>query len=182
MTDYKLIKLDLDSYKYFDDIKREYKENNIEFYSHSLIQIMTHSNSKKEWKDFYNEYSKILLNGDIANGLVPSTVFFIFDNKYKKPVGIIDVRKYLNEFLFLYGGHIGYEIFPASRNKKILYQVADELKKYCKNNINSFRVMITCDQQNIASKKIISKLNGQLIYSVKREDTNKIVERYWCYL
>lgn len=179
INNYKLIPLNIDSYKYLKNIKNEYDQYKVEPYMNVFCEVYKNVSSKNEWKKFFENYSK--KNGKYST-LIPDTSFLIYDQKEHLVVGMINTRHYLNEFLFFYGGHIGYEIFPKYRNKKILYNILPMLLKYCKENISDYRVMFCVDEKNIASKKIIKKIGGKLIYTNYDIKSNKNIERYWVYL
>lgn len=90
---------------------------------------------------------------------VPQTIYWlIIDNI---PVSFGKLRHYLNDNLRKVGGHIGYSIRPSERKKGygnlILKQILKEAKK-----LNIAEVLLTCDADNIPSRKIIEKNNGIL--------------------
>ena len=107
---------------------------------------------------------------------VPSTLFLTIDIKNNELIGMIDIRHYLNQNLMSYGGHIGYSIKPSKRRlgygTKQLSLALEECKKM---NINE--VLITCDEFNIGSKKIILNNNGIFHSKIKNKDED--IERYW---
>lgn len=102
--------------------------------------------------------------------------WLVDDNKF---IGRIKVRHRLNKKLLRKTGHISYIIAKSERNKgygtqalKLALQKAKELKLK--------RVLITCKENNLASKKIIEKNGGKFknaIYA-KADDKFKTL-RYW---
>lgn len=74
-------------------------------------------------------------------------------------------------------GHIGYDISPCYRNKgygtQILKLALSEAKK-----IGLKEVMITCNIDNIASRKIIEKNNGKLLETIFDEEENENLYKY----
>ena len=68
--------------------------------------------SYEEWIDFDNRLSK-----KYGRDFVPSIVCLAIRIKDNKLVGIIDFRPYLSDFLFNYGGNIGYSVLPSERKK-----------------------------------------------------------------
>lgn len=176
---YKLMPLNFESYKYLKNIKDEYKIFNEQPYMNVFCEVYKNVSTKYEWKDFFENYSKKIGK---YKSLVQDHSFLIYSKKDNTVVGMVNTREYLDEFLFFYGGHIGYEIFPKYRNKKILYNVLPTLLKYCKENISDYRVMFCVDEKNIASKKIIKKIGGKMIGTNYDYKTNKNIERYWVYL
>jgi predicted acetyltransferase len=105
---------------------------------------------------------------------VPATTFWLIDeNEF---IGHINVRHKLVPELELKGGHIGYAIRPSKQGQgygsKILELTLPETKK-----IRLKRALLTCDNDHIASKKIIEKNGGILQDQI---DVNgKPCLRYW---
>ena len=91
---------------------------------------------------------------EINNRDVPATVYFIIDNK--KIVGTIDLRHELNDNYFSRLGHVAYYIKPEERKKGYATKALSlALEKYKKHKIE--KVLITCLEDNIASRKVIEK-------------------------
>ena len=86
-------------------------------------------------------------------GYVPQSEYWlIVDGVY---AGEIRLRHRLNERLKQFGAHIGYEIRPSMRRQGYgTLQLKLALPKV-KNDIGLERVLITCDDDNIGSQRII---------------------------
>ena len=98
-------------------------------------------------------------------------------NNDERKIGGISIRHNIdNDYLFNYGGHIGYGIRPSERNKgygsMILILGLNETKK-----IGINKVLITCLNDNIFSKKIIEK-NGGILENIVQYDSG-LMCRYW---
>lgn len=110
---------------------------------------------------------------------VPSYGFFAVDDD--KFIGVIHIRIRLTENLLKYGGHIGYAINPKYWNmgygKKLLKLVLEQHK----NLIKEDNILITCDDDNIGSYKIIEFNGGILENKVENEDCGErfLTRRYW---
>lgn len=133
-------------------------------------------NTYEEWIDFDNRLSK-----KYGESYVPSDVYLAIRKSDDKLIGIIDIRKELTDFLYKYGGHIGYSVIPDERRKgyaKEMLKLALEKCKVLKIN----RVLLTCDKQNIASSKTIIA-NGGVLENEVIDDANLgepgIIQRYW---
>ncbi len=93
-------------------------------------------------------------------------------------LGKSSLRHELNDFLRTIGGHIGYIIRPGQRQKgngtailKLTLQKAKEL--------GLTRVLVTSDEDNIASTKIIEK-NGGVFEDTYQENKMAVPKRrYW---
>ena len=94
-------------------------------------------------------------------------------------VGRVSVRFELNEYLLERGGHVGYGVAPAHRARgyatEILRQALVVLRAE-----GVERVLVTCDDENVASARVIEK-NGGVLESISppQEGDNKFVRRYW---
>ena len=89
-------------------------------------------------------------------GFDPYTIFLIMvdDNE----VGRLVLRSG-DEYSRYYDGHIGYTIDEEYRGHNYAYQACLLLKEYVKEDT----LIITCDPNNIASKKTIEKLGCEYI-------------------
>jgi predicted acetyltransferase len=94
-------------------------------------------------------------------------------------VGRVSVRFELNEYLSERGGHVGYGVAPAHRARgyatEILRQAVARLRAE-----GVARVLVTCDDNNMASARVFEK-NGGVLESISppREGDDKFVRRYW---
>lgn len=112
-----------------------------------------------------------------ANG-VPSTQFIYVREKDGRIVGMIQVRHCFNDFLRMYGGHIGYSVRPSERRKGYATQMLQDCLPFCR-EIGLERVLITCIDANIGSKKTIMA-NGGVYESTVFEPKGQVhLERYW---
>lgn len=57
----------------------------------------------------------------VRPGLVPSDVFFAVRKSDGAVVGMLDVRRRLNDALQNYGGHIGYGVRPSARGQRVCF-------------------------------------------------------------
>ncbi len=92
-------------------------------------------------------------------GVSASTYFAI--NEKDEIVGCIELRHKLNEKLATIGGHIGYSVCPKERRKGYATQMLKSTLQEAK-RLGIDRVLLTCDVDNIASRKTIIKNGGIL--------------------
>ena len=107
--------------------------------------------------------------------LVPAHTYFLVQEN-KKIIGAVNIRHYLNDYLFNFGGHIGYGIRPSERKKgyaSLMLSLALPIAKVF--GIN--KVLITCDKNNVGSAKTMINNGGVLENEVLGD--GEITQRYW---
>jgi predicted acetyltransferase len=113
----------------------------------------------------------------VQPGRVPSHHFWLVTHD-QRVIGISSLRHWLMPHLEKEGGHIGYRIRPSERRKGYGTRLlALTLEKAI--GIGLTRVLVTCDEDNIGSRRIIEKNGGQLAGKGISEMTGKPVLRYW---
>ncbi|MDP3387572.1 MAG: GNAT family N-acetyltransferase [Eubacteriales bacterium] len=92
-------------------------------------------------------------------------------------VGIIDFRHHINHpILGVWGGHIGYSVRLKERSKGYATEMLRQILLICRQH-GLERVLVTCNDDNIASKKTIIANGGIYEKTVMVDGGNK--ERYW---
>ena len=126
-----------------------------------------------EWVEFTENTKK---KESLTPGFVTAHTFFALDNN--KIVGIINARHELNDYLLNFGGHIGYSVRKSERRKGY----AKAMLSYTVDFLFSLgieKILITCDKNNIASKRTIESCGGILENEVITEDRTTL--RYLIY-
>ncbi|GGA24098.1 GNAT family N-acetyltransferase [Paenibacillus physcomitrellae] len=107
---------------------------------------------------------------------VPDSTFWLITED-RKVVGAVNIRHRLNERLLNCGGHIGYGIRPSERRKGYAAKLlALSLEKTRALGID--KVLVVCDEWNIASARTILKNGGRPDTKFVEEDGN-VVLRFW---
>jgi predicted acetyltransferase len=108
----------------------------------------------------------------LPEGMVHCDYYWITDGEPEEVVGFLAFRHELNAFLLEEGGHIGYGIRPSRRRQghatralRLAVQRAGEF--------GLDRVLVTCDDDNLASAATIVANGGVL------EDVRNRKQRYW---
>lgn len=96
---------------------------------------------------------------NLPEGYVPVTRYWLVDNS--EFIGRFEIRHELNVFLRKEGGHIGYDIRPTKR-KQGYGSIGLELTLLKARQLGLKKVLLTCDMDNLASRKIIEKCGGVL--------------------
>lgn len=115
----------------------------------------------------------------LPENYVPSYDYFLVDDDIF--IGKINIRIELTEHLLRYGGNIGYAINPKywkqGYGTKILKLGLEKAKEIGLKD----KVLITCDDDNIGSSKVIENNAGILENKVENEvEGEKILtRRYW---
>lgn len=126
----------------------------------------------------YSEFPRYLERKiEISKGIklesshVPQTIYWLIIDD--KPVGMGKLRLYLNENLKKIGGQTGYSIRLTEREKSYGNIILRELLKKAKEK-GIFEVLLTCNEDNIPSRKVIESNGGQL-----EDITEQSKCRYW---
>ena len=110
--------------------------------------------------------------------LVTATLFVAVRESDGRIVGMIDLRHRLNAFLAEYGGHIGYSVRPDERRKGYAARMlALALQEARSRGIN--RVLVTCDEDNAASRRTILRNGGVFDSNAWMESEKTNIRRYW---
>ena len=125
---------------------------------------------------WFEELKKRSCEDTVPKGLVPSSTYLGIREKDNYIVGMIDIRHYLNEYLTQVGGHIGYGVRKTERNKGYAKQMLKLALEKCK-KLKIKKVLITCDEDNIASEKVILSANAKLEDIRNVDGENK--KRFW---
>lgn len=129
-----------------------------------------------DYHDFDTYLKKIELHPP-TDGHVPESTYFCLDEERNVFVGAVNIRHELNDSLLQTGGHIGDGVRPSERRKGYATAMIGLALEKCK-ELGIERVLMTCDADNIGSKKSIMN-NGGVLENTVVNDEGKDEERYW---
>ena len=112
----------------------------------------------------------------VLPGRVPDSIYWLVEGDTY--IGRVSVRHMLNDYLWPVGGHIGYDIRPTERRKgygkRILALALPKAKE-----IGLKSVLLTCDNDNMASRTIIEANGGRFTGEHEVEEQETPVMHYW---
>jgi predicted acetyltransferase len=128
----------------------------------------------------FDTYLRILDDAEHGRGLppdhVPSTLLFGFVDA--SIVGRLSLRHALNDFLLRAGGHIGYLVVPKHRGRGYATAMLRQGLELAR-SMAMERVLVTCDEDNLASRRVIEKSGGEYEDSYVGPDAPGGKRRYW---
>ncbi len=107
---------------------------------------------------------------NLPDGYVRQTIYWLYIDDC--PVAYGKLRHELNDRLLQYGGHVGYIVRPSERGKGYGKIFLAELVREA-NRLGIIRLLITCDDTNSRSRRVVESNNGKL------EDIRAGICRYW---
>ena len=158
----------------------EYQESFLEameeFGIHDQSMIVERRLARSDFDGYLRVVDAWTRGQEVPPGWVAVSTFWLVDGG--EYIGSTNVRHVLNDYLHDYGGHIGYMIRPSKRRQgygtEICRLVINEAWK-----LGLARVLITCDDDNEGSRKIIEANGGELENVVPQPDRNVPKRRYW---
>ena len=143
----------------------------------------TREGGDDRYRSAERDYSAWLARLDeVARGekLKPNRVPYLWFCLLKdgRSLGGSRLRLELNEGLLAEGGHVGYEIRPSERGRGYgTLILALTLGEAAARGID--RVRVTCDDDNLRSRKVIERNGGRLDGRSISDESGKLVRQYW---
>lgn len=110
-----------------------------------------------EWADFLDRMECIRQGIGLSETQVPET--FLVAEVGGQIVGRVSIRHHLNPALRLVGGHIGYSVRPRFRRNGYAGQILDLALTEAR-NLGIGEALLTCDADNLASRRVIESHGG----------------------
>lgn len=134
--------------------------------------------NEEKFEDWFEQVKSSEDRKLLPEGFVPYTQFIGVRKTDNKVVAMANVRHELNEWLIEVGGHVGYSVHPEERQKGYAKYMLAESLKFLK-TINVTRALVTCDEDNIGSKRTILSQGGQFESVGVDPNDGKQLDRYW---
>ena len=139
-----------------------------------LLDSMGSYDETGPWEAYLGRLASLQNGENVPASWVPST--FLVAEVDGQIVGRVSIRHQLNEYLETRGGHIGYGVRPAFRGRGYATEILDSALKIVR-ELGVNRVLVTCDDANIASSKVIERAGGVLENVL--QDGDEKIRRYW---
>ena len=151
---------------------QEYKPHNIKAYA------FYDSDKDDIFEQFENDRQGI----NLPENYVAGTALWLVDNG--EFIGEIVIRHSLTPALERFGGHIGYGVRYSAWNKGCGTIMLSMALDYARENFDFQKVLITCNDDNYGSARVIEKNGGVLMDKIENVINAKeaLTRRYWIYL
>ncbi|WP_395159805.1 GNAT family N-acetyltransferase [Ilumatobacter sp.] len=128
------------------------------------------------WTTYIDRLDEFRRARQLPKPWVPAT--FLLAEVNGEVVGRTSVRHELNDHLLALGGHIGYAVLPDHRRRGYASEILRQSLVIAR-SFDVARVLVTCDEDNEASARVILRHGGALEDVVDDPDSNKRKQRYW---
>jgi predicted acetyltransferase len=112
---------------------------------------------------------------DLPERFVPNT--FLVGVVGEKIVGRLSLRHELNDFLRRIGGHVGYGVVASERRKGYATDMLRQSLPRAR-RLGLGRLLVTCDDDNLGSRRTIEKCGG-VLEDVVPNEPGAGKRRYW---
>ena len=160
-----------------EEYLRSYKEAYDEYVDNG---ISTYFFTDPSSCDIFAKFDRYRNERDLPPDRVGEDKYWLVDDEKAYFIGEIAVRHRLNDALALRGGHIGYGVRYSEWNRgygtKMLGLALERAKE-----MHISPVLITCNDDNIASARVMEK-NGFILrdtITVSRDGKDLLTRRYW---
>jgi predicted acetyltransferase len=126
------------------------------------------------WSDYLNSLENLKKGETLPPDRVRADFLIAEDDG--ELMGRTSIRYELNDFLFQRGGHIGYAVRPAFRNRGFAKQILKQSLELI-SEAGVKKVLITCNDSNHYSARVIESSGGVLENAIEHDGV--LIRRYW---
>jgi len=156
------------------DLQDEFSEMVQEFLDQA--GVLAWNGALDDFAAFVQRLLNEALPEKVNPGWVPCTHYWLVTCS-GRVVGTSRLRHWLVPHLEREGGHIGYEVQPSERGKGYgTCLLALTLRKAAARGLS--RVLVTCDEDNAPSRRVIERHGGEIAGEGVSERTGKPIPRY----
>jgi predicted acetyltransferase len=141
---------------------------------HPGFLLHGYTGDESDFREYLLNLEKFSAGRELPEAMVQDD--FLIAEVEGEIIGRISIRHTLNDFLFNYGGHIGYMVRPAFRRRGYASEMLRQALLVAK-ELGIDAVLLTCNDDNLGSIKVIEKHGGQL--EDKVDENGKLLRRYW---
>jgi len=159
-------------YLSYVDAINEYEKNNVRTYDFL-------DGSRGPQNAVFKRIEDHRLGRNLPENYVKAT--FLWLVRHDEFIGEVSIRHSLTDALMRFGGNIGYGVRYSEWNKGFGTIMLSEALIYAKEGIGLKRVLITCNDTNVASARVIEKNGGILQDKIVNvfDNVESITGRYW---
>ncbi len=159
-----------------DRFEDSYREAMGEFVAEGRVEELRSLPNHATFSSFVRELHAQAEGRELPEGWVAGTTFWLVDGD--RFIGKVEVRHRLTAALRLRGGHVGYSIRPTMRRRGYGTLALSLVLPGCI-ALGLDRVLVTCDESNEASRRIIESNGGELEDVIRLSDRAVPTMRYW---
>lgn len=159
----------------------QYLESYLEAYDeYAANRVETYAFADPRCQDIFKKFDDYKNERDLKPNRVGADYYWLVDDEKRYFIGEISIRHRLTTALLQYGGHIGYGVRYSEWNKgygTLMLKLALEKAKA----MGLGKVLITCDDDNAASAKVMENNGFQLRDKVINvfDGCAVLTRRYW---
>ena len=156
---------------------RSYAEACSEYTEH---QISTYSFTDPSSCDIFEKFDNYRNERHLRPDRVGEDCYWLVDDEKRRFLGEVKIRHRLNDALLLRGGHIGYGVRCSEWNRgygtMLLALALDKARE-----LRISPVLVTCNDDNLASARVIEKNGFTLENKVlaPQDGQYRLTRRYW---
>lgn len=110
--------------------------------------------------DFFARVTELREGRNLPKGYVAATYLWLVEGD--EFLGEISIRHALTDALLRFGGNIGYAVRYSRWNTGVGTKMLTMTLEYAKNTLGLTKALVTCNDENIGSARVIEKNGGIL--------------------